>query len=64
MATIVFSRKREAGKTAITSLIIRSLIEKERTSILAVDEYINVNLYLSLGVRFNQMIPELRYNVC
>ncbi|MCM8801279.1 MAG: AAA family ATPase [Candidatus Omnitrophica bacterium] len=63
MSKIAISGKGGTGKTTITALIIRSLIEKKKTPILAVDADPNANLYLSLGVKFNQTIADLREEV-
>jgi CO dehydrogenase maturation factor len=64
MAKIAVAGKGGVGKTTVVSLIIRGLVEKKKTPILAVDADPNSNLYLSLGLNFhNQTIADLREDV-
>ncbi|MCX7661102.1 MAG: AAA family ATPase, partial [Candidatus Omnitrophica bacterium] len=63
MAKIAVSGKGGTGKTTISALIIRTLIEDKKIPILAVDADPNSNLYLSLGAKFNRTIADLREEV-
>ncbi|MCM8792749.1 MAG: AAA family ATPase [Candidatus Omnitrophica bacterium] len=63
MSKIAISGKGGVGKTTITALLIRSLIEKKKTPILVVDADPNSNLYLNLGATFTKTVADLRDDV-
>lgn len=56
---IAFAGKGGTGKTTISSLLIRYLIEAGKGTILAVDADPNSNLNCALGVRINKTISEI-----
>lgn len=61
--TIAISGKGGTGKTTISALIIKYLIEKKRTPVLVVDADPNSNLYYYLGVEKEDTIGNLREEV-
>jgi len=61
--TIAVSGKGGTGKTTISSLIIKYLIEKNLTPILAVDADPNSNLYYILGVDVGNTFGNVREEV-
>lgn len=61
--TIAISGKGGTGKTTISALIIKYLIEKKHTPVLAVDADPNSNLYYYLGVEKENTIGNLREEV-
>ncbi|MGD0622561.1 MAG: AAA family ATPase [Thermacetogeniaceae bacterium] len=56
---IAFAGKGGTGKTTISSLLIRYLIEADKGTILAVDADPNSNLNSALGVRINKTISDI-----
>lgn len=61
--TIAISGKGGTGKTTISALIIKYLIEEKHTPVLAVDADPNSNLYYYLGVEKEDTIGNLREEV-
>ncbi|MBU2598452.1 MAG: AAA family ATPase [Actinobacteria bacterium] len=61
--TIAISGKGGTGKTTISALIIKYLIEKKHIPVLAVDADPNSNLYYYLGVEKEDTIGNLREEV-
>lgn len=57
---IAVSGKGGTGKTTISSLIIRSLIEEGKTPVLAVDADPNANLHEALGVAVHETLGSMR----
>jgi len=63
MSKVAIAGKGGVGKTTVSALIIRALVENKKNPILAVDADPNSNLYLSLGVNFSQTIADIRDQV-
>jgi CO dehydrogenase maturation factor len=58
--TIALSGKGGTGKTTISSLLIRSLIDRGNTPVLAVDADPNANLHEALGVTVRETLGSMR----
>jgi CO dehydrogenase maturation factor len=58
--TIALSGKGGTGKTTISSLLIRSFIDREQTPVLAVDADPNANLHEALGVPVHETLGTMR----
>jgi len=58
--SIAVSGKGGTGKTTISALLIRALIEREKKPVLAVDADPNSNLNESLGVSLRRSVGEIR----
>lgn len=58
--TIAISGKGGTGKTTISALITRNLIEKGKTPILVIDADPNSNLYYVLGIEKGETIGKVR----
>ena len=58
--TIALSGKGGTGKTTISSLLIRSLIDLAETPVLAVDADPNANLHEALGVTVHETLGSMR----
>lgn len=58
--TIALSGKGGTGKTTISSLIIRSLVDLGERPVLAVDADPNANLHEALGVRVHETLGSMR----
>jgi len=58
--TIALSGKGGTGKTTISSLLIRSLIDLAETPVLAVDADPNANLHEALGVSVHETLGSMR----
>jgi CO dehydrogenase maturation factor len=63
MSKVAIAGKGGVGKTTVSALIIRALVENKKNPILAVDADPNSNLYLSLGANFSQTIADIRDEV-
>jgi len=63
MSKVAIAGKGGVGKTTVSALIIRALVENKKNPILAVDADPNSNLYLSLGANFSQTIADIRDQV-
>lgn len=61
--SIAVSGKGGTGKTTISALLIRSLIERQKKPVLAVDADPNSNLNESLGVALKRTVGEIRENL-
>ena len=58
--SIAVSGKGGTGKTTISALLIRALVEREKKPVLAVDADPNSNLNESLGVSLRRSVGEIR----
>jgi len=61
--SVAVSGKGGTGKTTISALLIRALVETEKKPILAVDADPNSNLNESLGVSLRKTVGEIRENL-
>jgi len=58
--TIAVSGKGETGKTTVSSLLIRALIDAGETPVLAVDADPNANLHEALGISVRETLGNMR----
>ncbi|MCJ7821483.1 MAG: AAA family ATPase, partial [Armatimonadetes bacterium] len=58
--TIAVSGKGGVGKTAVSALIVRLLVEAKQGAVLAVDADPNLNLDAALGVKAGETVGDLR----
>ena len=58
--TIAVTGKGGVGKTVVSALLVRLLVESDRTPVLAVDADPNLNLNAALGVEVEQTVGDVR----